>query len=377
MEHSRSGILARVDPYLAALLVAPVGLMLVTGPGVTKSLFYVAALAAALAWAGDRTRPPALHMPSFALAALTIAWTSASHAWSPGFDWLEQIKLAASGAALLVFVALGARTARRTDELHSLLLAAGAIAGLLALGTYVIEAGPRDHFGRLLGYAQLRNPVMAGGAFGFLALIALLRARKGRWWYLAAALFIALTLATGSRSPLLALGVCAFFGLAGRWRAAAALGVIGVLLLPLFADIPDSALAGRDFTRFAIWLEAARGASGLEWAIGRGLGAPFEVVVASVPYGHPHSVFAATFVHGGLIGLISLAVLSAWLVKRAYAAPASIGTPFLYGLVIVLLDGSRLVGDINLVWLVYWLPAGALMARSFTAGKGDRASHRV
>lgn len=367
MQDSRLGLTTRTELYLAALLVAPVGFMLITGAGVTKSIFYVAALGCAIAMAMRPHDRPGPFTWSFWCTAMLIGWLTMSHVWSSTFSMLELVKLTATGSALVVFLVLGTRFAD-ASMVHRWLIPAGIVAGLLAVAGYVAEAGPREHFGRLLGYGQLRNPVLAGAAFGSLALVSGLLGIRRRVWLVPAAMFVMLTLATGSRAPLLALCIAAFAGLEGRWRVLPLTLMLGVLALPMVFEIPDTALAGRDFTRMTIWLTAVEQTSGLQWLTGSGLGTPFEVVVDGVVYGHAHSGFVATFVQGGLPGALLLVTLAGLLTHRAMHTDLARRLPFIYGLVFILLDGSRMVGDINIAWLVFWLPAGLLMKPGLPAG---------
>ena len=364
----------RPDLYLAGLLVAPAGFVLLTGPGVTKSLFYVAALGCGLGLCLGRTERPLALSSVFWWAVLLICWLTLSHLWSSTATGLEFIKLAATGLSLMMLLTLAARQGPAPGPLYRGLVVIGLSAVAMAGFIYTETHEPREHFGRLLGYGQLRNPVVAGAAFGFFTLIAVMLARQHKLWWIAATLLFLATLATGSRAPLIALCVAAFFGTQGFWRLFPALLFASALALPWLANIPNTALEGRDFTRLAIWVAVFQPTGDAAWIVGHGLGSPFQVVIDGVRYGHAHSGFVATFLHGGLIGLGLLTLLAAMLVRTAFRRKPEVRLPFLYGLVILLLDGSRIVGDINLAWLVFWLPAGLLSGRSATR-VGDDTAH--
>jgi len=205
---------------------------------------------------------------------------------------------------------------------------------------------------------------------------------------------------TGSRTPLVATLVCIGLGLVLRrqWRLLAMFGVgmalIGGLLLD--GDAARQALGRGDSYRFDIWHNYALRIAEAPW-LGEGLltdettqVTPSEPAAESITFLHPHNVYLATTLYGGLPALAMLLVMIALALRQGWRG-AMRGGPvwllvLLFALLCMMTDGDRLLNAPRAIWFYFWLPVGVLIAQdavaragmaTVAAGLGPAAGHRT
>lgn len=249
-------------------------------------------------------------------------------------------------------------------------------------------------FQNLLVYAEGLNPVLTGLSYGFAGIIALNLAgqARSRWrfcgWWLAALLLTTVTLFTQSRCALLGLIVgtgILFATSAGlrRWGMVSPL-LLSALCYALVAPVVEQGIAPLqqfvlrgDSGRFAIYSAVwCRMQDACSFVLGHGLFAREtlpEDEAGSMAF-HAHSMYVATFYHGGVFGLLLLfAILftglrRAWLCLHHRQEPVWLAL-LAFGMVGLMFDGSmplRLVTITRIEPLLVLFPlatSSALAAR--------------
>jgi O-antigen ligase len=330
------------------------------------------------------------------LAMLLLAYLTLSGLWSAGFsfdDWLHEAKALPYLAVYLAVLACVC--VRRPGAWERLLrgVALAAVVGTLLSAALYYRAVPwpaRLEFQAAVYNANEGATLLAGCLM--LVLFHILPAACGRWWragWLLAALVLATGIVlTGSRMPLAAAVACTGLGFAlrGQWRLLGLLAAGGALALGLLLvegghDRP--ALERGDSYRLAIWQQFAARVAHRPW-LGEGIltddttqVAAQDAGVAALTMNHPHSVYLATALYGGLPALGLLAALAASALWQGMLA-ARRGQPvwllvLLVGLLCMLTDGDRLLHAPRGIWFYFWLPVGVLLATQAQAG-GTHAS---
>ncbi|MBV1877974.1 MAG: hypothetical protein KUG79_10065 [Pseudomonadales bacterium] len=97
---------------------------------------------------------------------------------------------------------------------------------------------------------------------------------------------------------------------------------------------------------------------------------------ADCSFKHPHNLFVATTYYGGIVALALLLMLYltaiSVLVESSDINRWLIMSMLGYGAAIFIFDGDQLVGKINFVWLVFWLPIGLTIALELEGKYSDQ-----
>ncbi len=324
------------------------------------------------------------------LAMLLLTYLTLSGLWSAGFtfdDWLHEAKgLPYMAVYMAVLVCVCVRRPAAWERLLRAVVLAAVLGTLISAALYY-RALPWT--ARLEFHGAVYNPnesaTLIGGCL-MLVLFHILPAARGRWWqagWLLAALVLAAGIVlTGSRMPLAAAVVCTGLGFAlrGQWRLLGLLAAGGTLALGLLLvdGVHDRRAVERgDSYRLAIWQQFAARVAHSPW-LGEGVLTDDTTQIAARDAGappltmnHPHSVYLATALYGGLPALGLLAALVAAALWQGVAA-ARCGEPawllvLLVGLLCMLTDGDRLLHAPRGIWFYFWLPVGVLMARQMAS----------
>lgn len=330
-----------------------------------------------------------------ATAALLV-YLTLSGLWSNPLrlgDWLLKAKAL---PYVLVYVAVVACVrARRPQHWEQILrvVVLAATCGTLVSVALFYGYGKMPSGARLEYYGAIYHPIEAASAVGSCLLLVLLHllptahgwARRGFWLACALVLLGGIVL-TGSRTPLAAVILCSVLGLALRqqWRllGASALGAVLVLGgLAASTDLPEQARARGDSYRFAIWQHVAARVAQNPW-FGEGILTDDSMQLA-VPGGaamtidHPHNVYLATALYGGVPALLLLLALVGLALRQGWQLAAR-GEPVWlvmlgFALLCMLTDGAQLLRSPRAIWFYFWLPVGVLIgcqARSDQARSG-------
>ena len=312
--------------------------------------------------------------------ALLLVYFSGSVWWSSEFAWRGAFTTYSRCVLIAGFVLGGATSISRSASMLNWVTRGVTIAAALAAITALFEFYTHPTWdNRLAGLGQLRNSVVAALTFAAALLIALDVALNDtqRWRVTAAVSLIAIAIAlfaTGSRNGYVGAGVGVWVALLVARRPTRArivrwLTVTLVVAAAAFAfiaidrDVLAELFPRGDSFRMAIWnAEWQRYIDGNPW-FGLGVLTSDRVVVADQTFAHPHSLYLASALQGGLVGLVLLlSVLGCAvgkLVGNVDARAARLGLSLIAaGAVAYAFDGWELIDKVSVSWLVIWLPVG-------------------
>lgn len=320
---------------------------------------------------------PVLKEPSIqAYLCLTI-WIAISLSWSSSDVGVGSL-LKRPVYVFILFIGL-CMVALKSEHLlmQTLRLGAaiGAIAALINIVLFWLDGQPG---GRMIGTGALRNPLLTSHVLGFLCTywVASWLSCNERYdiipILLASVLLIAL-LATGSRTPLMALVLTSFWMLLVSGRRAVYL-VMSLFFAALLAtSLMPELLLGRGVSfRPQLWMDAIDKASGHLW-LGGGYDSRFiyDIPGVGMLLHDPHNVELAVLLELGLIGLIIWSVMYAFVfyscLKFKSNASVQIGSALLvYGIGAGLTEGGNFLSRPNESWFIIWIPLALCCALSVT-----------
>ncbi|WP_242443175.1 O-antigen ligase family protein [Pseudomonas sp. LFM046] len=300
---------------------------------------------------------------------LSLIWTASSD--SPG---------SLAKRPLYVFMLFLACTVMAVDEerllLGALRIAAmiAAIAALVCLAQFFLHPPVGK---RLIGTGGLLNPLLTSHLLGFFCaywLAAWVTHQEQVHWVplLAFIPLIAATVATGSRTPLLALLASAswLILLTNGRRTMMVMVLLGVTGLGLAMLLPESLLQRGLSLRPQIWQSALEQVSGFLW-LGHGYGSDFQFQIDGVRniWSDPHNVEIAVLLELGLIGL------ACWLLMYGMAFANCLRLKELpsikiasclmvYGLAAGMTEGSSFLSRPNESWFLIWIPLAIVVSLS-------------
>ncbi len=306
-----------------------------------------------------------------------LIYFSSSVWWSTSPSLRGALSIYSRCALILAFVvALSSALWRVTDFAQWLcraLAACGGVAALVALIHFQLHPTFDDRLG---GLGQLRNSVVAALSFDAAMLFAVhvVIVDSTRWRVAAgacAAMLAFAIAATGSRSGYLG-------GVVGVWMlllpsrstrrqtlAWLAWPLSGAALIGAVAFVRPELLSTLfprgDSFRLEIW-------SG-EWQrlfahgplFGLGILTRDDIAIGGVEFSHPHSLYLASALQGGLVGLLLLLGLltcAVWhLLRNARRHVSRLGLALLAtGMSAYAFDGWELIDKVSVSWLVLWVP---------------------
>ena len=330
------------------------------------------------------------------LAVLMVAllvYFSASVWWSAEPSVRGAFSIYTRCVLILTFVVGMSATLRRVPDFAKWLARAIALAaGIAALGALIDFHLHPTFDSRLRGLGQLRNSVIA--SFAFVA--ALLPAAhvaiedSARWRAIAilcAVLIAATIFAAGSRAGYLAacVGLAVLFGsfflrvrgASWRWFAAASFGaiVVGWIVLTLWPDLQGVLFPRGDSFRLAIWSEEWKRLIAQNPLFGLGILTNDAVAVDDRTFAHPHSLYLASALQGGPVGLLLLLILLAcaarMLLRNLHQSVARLGLALLAaGMSAYAFDGWELIDKVGLSWLLLWVPVSVAAAVGGKSSEG-------
>ena len=313
----------------------------------------------------------------WAVAGL-LAYLVLTSLWSEGSKPGDALSMLSRAAQVLLFSVAFAECQMRGDLqrwLGRTLAVAGLLAALAGLGLFVME---HSENGRLIGFGQLDNNVVAALIFGVVLILITGEALResGVHWRRFGALGIVVIAAAvvlsdsrnGQISVVLGVGtLCIAHRVADRQRFAAAVLGMGVILVALLAALIANestrtlVLPRGDSFRPAIWLATLSAvADGGLW-FGRGILTDDTLATAVGEFPHPHNMYLSVLFQGGLVGAALFAALIAAVVRTLFNhyghrdAKLALG---ILGLALPawLLDGHELIDKVGMTWFLFWLP---------------------
>jgi O-antigen ligase len=256
---------------------------------------------------------------------------------------------------------------------------------LVGLAIFLTEA----RGDRMIGTGALSNPLLSSHVFGFFCtywVAVWLTDRSCPSWLpiiLAVPLLVAV-LATGSRTPLMAMATTSFWmvALAGRRALYLVAAVIISTALGLML-IPEVLLERGLSFRPQLWADAIRQATEHIW-IGYGYNAEFSFDIAGLGYtlSDPHNVELAILLELGLVGLtlwllMYLLAFMRCLTQRHHASLQLASALAVYGLAAGLTEGSNFLSRPNENWFLIWIPLSLIAAISISLRQKEPSSRTL
>lgn len=309
------------------------------------------------------------------LAFLALAvWLLLSLSWTSSED-------APGGLAkrpIYVFMMFAACAIIALKDQHQLLRAlrfaamAASLAALVGLAMFLAGA---EH-DRMIGTGALSNPLLSSHVFGFFCtywVAVWLTDRDCPSWLsiIFTIPLLAAVLATGSRTPLMAMTLTSLWmvALAGR-RALYLVATVIVAVIAGIVLMPEILLQRGLSFRPELWSDAIRQASDHLW-IGHGYGAEFGFDIAELGFTltDPHNVQLAVLLELGIVGLalwllMYLLVFLRCLSQKHHASLQLASALAVYGLAAGLTEGSNFLSRPNENWFLIWIPLSLIAAIS-------------
>lgn len=328
-----------------------------------------------------------LRSPVFIAFLCFAAYFSISISWS-GTDESVLSLLKRPLYVLSLFFAFAGVAFHRPDRLTAVLRLSSIIAVVAAsvqLAFFLLS----DDGARLAGYGALHNPLLTSHVFGFFLVLWIAYWIHHRRFFLpvamiAVAVLGALILATGSRTPLLALSATILWlGLmTGDRRGVIAFSIL-VLAGGIIAVLWPEAIAQRGLSyRPQIWAEAIRQA--LEFpTFGHGYNHALRIQVEGINYAFsdPHNMTLSVFYRGGALGLVFWAALFAsalfvsWKNRKDVMIFAFSAT-IVYGLVASMTEGGSFLSRPKEHWFLLWIPFALLTAATLRRRENEGTGGR-
>lgn len=296
------------------------------------------------------------------------AWALLSIAWSDTDESLSSL-LKRPLYILTLFIAC----ALMTRDNCSRLLTTAHLAALLMIpiAAYSLIDFTRHYSegARMIGSGALDNPLLSSHLFGFFTILWLGYAmtaspRNGLVVLLPLALLLMALLATGSRTPLIAVSIASLWMVICCWdRRAMLLATMSTLIVAgLLLLYPESLLNRGTSYRFDIWQLALEKIQ-LHPVIGHGLDAHVSFVIPEIGYAlsEPHSFFLSVLFYTGLVGGLCWLFMHAsalWICwqRRSDVCFIIAGALVLYGLGAGLTEGGGILPRPKEHWLLTWIP---------------------
>ncbi|WP_256660901.1 O-antigen ligase [Pseudomonas sp. DY-1] len=308
---------------------------------------------------------------------LFAAWLLLSLSWS-GTD-VERGGL--GKRPLYVFMLFAGCTLIALEDQELLLKAlkvGAAVASLAALVNLVIYATAPPPDWRLIGVGALRNSLLTSHVFGMFCAywIAVWLTRDVRRDWISVLLclpLLAALMATGSRTPLMALAIMSIWMLIMAPRRSVYLMAAGsVLALVSFLTLPDLLLQRGVSFRPQLWSNALGQAAQHLW-LGYGYDSrfTFHAEGLGLSMSDPHNVEIAVMLELGLVGLLFWVVMYGCGLWRCFSQRQHGGFKIasalvIYGLAAGLTEGSSFLSRPNESWFLIWIPLSLVAALSIS-----------
>lgn len=311
----------------------------------------------------------------FNLVALAYAsWCCITSIWGDGslFFILQWVILA---TWLLGSVWVLQKKSLNVDTLLLWFLVIGAVTASINVAVFYWN---NPFSARVDGITVARAPTLVGQVYGVVILAGALLSwrtacfKRAIWFSLACLPALAAVGLSQSRGPLLSLVLVLVIGLLWlrpNWKIVLTQSVVGLLALcALFLVFPLDQLLllrGASF-RDQIWLDVITQmrAQPSSLLMGIGMAESTDILTSTGEYHHAHNAWLDIFYRTGAIGLalalIHLLLLLKHGIANATAKPLVLW--LIYGCGCLLVDSRSLFWEIDVKWLLYWVPAALLTA---------------
>jgi O-antigen ligase/tRNA A-37 threonylcarbamoyl transferase component Bud32 len=317
-----------------------------------------------------------LREPIFIAALVFVAWAMMSLSWTPDSkNFFGEFKPPLH--TLLLFAGCYLLVRYRSEIVQPLLLTA-AIVGLIGTAydlfmfSRIYEPGLR-----LIGGGAFDNPLLSSHVFGFfcaywLSLSMTCKRKQVLWLSIPAmAVMFAAVIATGSRTPLVALTIASLWLSFICWgrRSMVLLGVLlvsGATVIVLFSRM---IIERGDSYRFEIWQLALNKIAEHPW-IGHGYNADLAIDPGvGTNFQEPHSFALGVLYYVGILGLLPWLFFQAWGLLSSWRnrlQPLFIiaSTWLIFGIGAGLTEGGGIISRPKEHWFLLWIPLALIAALS-------------
>lgn len=321
-----------------------------------------------------------LREPIFIALLLFVAWALTSLMWSPQTDsFLSEAKPPLH--TLFLFVGCFLLVRYREDMLRPLLFGAAILALVFTLKDLYLFARGYSPELRMIGGGAFDNPLLSSHLFGFfcvywLSLSMTCRRHALLWFSLpAAAIMFAAVLATGSRTPLVALTLAALWISVNCWnrRSLVLAGAMAICTIAVGVLFSQMLIERGSSYRFDIWQLALGEIASTPW-IGHGFDAPFRAKLPGLGYvlEEPHNFALGVLYYVGIIGFLPWlfvqlkGLLTCWQ-HRVQPLFIMASTWLLYGIGAGLTEGGGILARPKEHWFLLWIPLALIAALSINA----------
>ncbi len=295
---------------------------------------------------------------------------------------------------LFVFLSLTIELALRypkfIDYLFVFLCWVAAITGIISILWFYSSFS--FHTDRLLSLgAKVRHPVKGASVYGMIALVCYFHVLKSKrssaWIYAVLSVVILFSAAlTQSRGPLGALLVTFLIGAVLTRNKKLFATVLCVIIIGglMFFNIEGfkEMITVRGYSyRLEIWQQTiARIKEAL--LFGEGIYTDTKFIMASgAKLNHSHSIYFATVLYGGLIGLFLLLTLQAIALWKSFLYflkenDFTYVALLLFAFICIIASRHRIISHPDVLWIYFWLPIALLAAKKLSSDKAVKSFYR-
>lgn len=374
----------RVFDFLV-LWILPIGLLLllsslffVTNRNVLHKFYYGLFSAPTLLLLCLRPREikELLREPLVIAFLVFCAWALTTLLWSPQ-PTVDSDLFKRPLHTFMLFAGCGLLLHYRNDMFKPIFFSAAVIALIVCLANLIAFAKGFEPSMRMIGgRGALDNPLLSSHVFGFFCIywlyICITAQRLRVLWFSAPALAVMTlaVLATGSRTPLVALTLAAFWiAFVRRNRRSAmmiATLVLGAAALLLF--YPEAITERGSSYRLELWSMTLHRIAEHPW-IGHSFNSDLSLVVDAYELYEPHSFALGVLYYVGIIGFIPWIFMLGWGLYKGFkerAQPLFLLTSALlaYGIGAGLTEGGGILSRPKEHWFLLWIPLALIAGLS-------------
>ena len=306
-----------------------------------------------------------------------IAWAMITLIWSPT-DNSPLGLLKPPLHILMLFLGCSLLVKYRSESLQPVFFGAAVVALVMTVYNLYVFAGIYSPEARMVGAGAFDNPLLSSHAFGFFCIywLTLGMTSKRQAIVLAAApaclIMFAALLATGSRTPLVAVVLSMIWLSFICWnrRSLALMGMLiagAVVVFALFSEMIFS--RGSSF-RFELWGMALE-LIGQKPFFGHGYEAPLALELENSGYflSEPHNFALGVLYYVGIVGLIPWAFMQLWGLYNSWRHRVNplfiLASAWLvYGIGAALTEGGGILPRPKEHWYLLWIPLALIAALS-------------
>ncbi|RXU64805.1 MULTISPECIES: O-antigen ligase family protein [Pseudomonas] len=315
-----------------------------------------------------------LREPIFVAMLLFCTWAIVSLAWSPPVESvLGEIKTPLHTLMLFAGCTLLARY--RSDILQPLIFCAAIVALMASIFNLYVFAHHHIPDSRMVGAGAFDNPLLSSHVFGFFCVYWLwlsMTCRRYQMLWLsvpAMTIMLAALIATGSRTPLVALTLAALWLSFICWNRRslmllAGMTIGGSTVIVLFSQM---LLERGSSSRFDLWRLALEQIANHPW-IGHGYNASLSLDPGiGFLLEEPHNFALGVLYYVGIFGLLPWLFMQAWALFKSWklrATPMLIlaSTWLAFGIGAGLTEGGGIISRPKEHWFLLWIPLALIAA---------------